>query len=162
MFRWQPLLFRSPADGHPRRSNTVLTIGPTGSGVGTAIAVNPSNPNHVMVAYAAVTNTCPVRPGVIQVIVHESTNGGMTWTQTYSRPTGCGRGCELAILNNGTIGVLYNSFDPSTNKLVAHLVTTTNDFVTVPPTSRWLPKPTPSALSPTNLTSGITSALGRR
>jgi hypothetical protein len=40
---------------------------------------------------------------------------------------------QLAILDNGAIGVLYNSF--STNKLSVHLVTTTNDFATTTDTT---------------------------
>jgi hypothetical protein len=34
----------------------------------------------------------------------------------------------VAILANGTIGLLYDSYDPATNKLSQHLVTTTDDF----------------------------------
>jgi hypothetical protein len=39
---------------------------------------------------------------------------------------------SVAILSNGAIGLLYDSYDPSTNKLSQHLVTTTNDFGTAP------------------------------
>ena len=70
------------------------------------------------------------------MIVQESTDGGADWTQKFitSAATRSGQS-ELAILNNGDIGLLYNSFDPNTNKLSVHLVTTTNDFATTTDTT---------------------------
>jgi len=65
------------------------------------------------------------------VVVQESTDGGADWTQKFitSAATRSGQ-AELAILNNGDIGLLYNNYDPHTNELSVHLVTTTNDFAT--------------------------------
>ena len=84
-----------------------------------------------MVAYSSVT-----KASVIQVVVQESINGGMTWNQKFMSPDATRSGqTQLAILDNGAIGVLYNSFDPSTNKLSVHLVTTTNDFATTTDTT---------------------------
>ena len=125
--------FAGPAVGTPAASNTALTFGQNRSDIGTAIAVNPSNPNDVVVAYSSVTNYVPGQTGVIKVFVQESTNGGMSWTQKYMSPDGIRSGdSSVAILANGAIGVLYDSYDPTTNKLVTHLVTTTNDFMTAP------------------------------
>jgi hypothetical protein len=81
-----------------------------------------------VVSYSSVT-----KAGVIQVVVQESTDGGTNWTQKFISPDMTRSGqSQLAILKNGAIGLLYNSFDPNTNKLSVHLVTTTNDFATTP------------------------------
>jgi hypothetical protein len=36
----------------------------------------------------------------------------------------------VAILESGAIGLLYNNYDPASNVLSQHLLTTTNDFAT--------------------------------
>jgi hypothetical protein len=121
-----------PPNAPPALQNTSLTIGNNRIGAGAAIAVDPMNAKHVVVAYDAVTGALPGALGnKVQVMVHESTDGGMTWTQPFSSSATMRSGdTQLAILNNGTIGVLYNSYDPSTNMLSVHLVTTSNDFMT--------------------------------
>jgi hypothetical protein len=112
--------------------NTPLTLGQNRAGAGgTAIAVDPNDANHVVVAYS----TAPVA-GVIQVVVQESTDGGADWTQKFITDVLTRSDqAELAILNNGDIGLLYNNYDPNTNKLSVHLVTTTNDFATTTDTT---------------------------
>jgi hypothetical protein len=125
-----PIIPFAPPNNVP--APTSLTIGDNRIGAGSAIAVDPTNANHVVVAYDAVTGSLPDGQGAkIQVIVQESNNGGMDWNQTFSSSATTRSGqAELAILNNGAIGLIYNSYDPSTNQLSVHLVTTTNDFAT--------------------------------
>jgi hypothetical protein len=121
--------FAGPVENNPGVTNTVLMLGQNRTDIGTAIAVNPSNDKNVVVAYSSVTKYVAGQTGVIQVSVTESTDGGNTWTQKYMSPDGIRSGdSSVAILANGTIGLLYDSYDPVTNKLSQHLVTTTNDF----------------------------------
>jgi hypothetical protein len=116
--------FAGPAVGGGSPPNTVLTLGMNRTDIGTAIAVNPSNPNDVVVAYSSVTKYVQGQTGVIQVVVQESTDGGLSWTQKYMSPDGIrSADSSVAILANGAIGLLYDSYDPNTNKLSQHLVT---------------------------------------
>jgi hypothetical protein len=125
--------FAGPAVGGGTLPNTVLTFGMNRSDIGTAIAVNPSNSNDVVVAYSSVTKYVQGQTGVIQVGVQESMDGGKSWTQKFMSPDAIRSGdSSVAILANGAIGLLYDSYDPLTNKLSVHLVTTTNDFKTAP------------------------------
>jgi hypothetical protein len=115
-----------PIVGFTSSGNNSLSLGQNRAGANSAIAVDPNDANHVVVAYSA----SPVA-GVTQVVVQESTDGGTDWTQKFITDVLTRSGqAELAILNNGDIGLLYNNYDPNTNKLSVHLVTTTNDFAT--------------------------------
>src|SRR6516165_7853403 len=115
--------------------NTVLTVGQERiAGGDLAIAVDPNNADHVVVAY---TNAPGANgAGVIQLDVTESFDGGATWTQKFTTSSSSRSGQPgVAILANGAIGLLYNNYapamgDPATGTLSQHLVTTTDDFAT--------------------------------
>ena len=76
--------------------NTVLTIGQERiAGGDLAIAVDPNNADHVVVAYTDAPGANGA--GVVQLVVTESFDGGATWTQKFSdvlldpiRPAGRG------------------------------------------------------------------------
>jgi hypothetical protein len=81
----------------------------------------------VVVAYI----DSPGVPGsdVVQLVVAESEDGGTTWSQKYTTSeTVRASQPALSILDDGTIGFLYDAYDPSTNELSQHFVTTSNDF----------------------------------
>jgi hypothetical protein len=109
--------------------NTVLTIGQERiAGGDLAIAVDPNNPDHVVVAYTNAPG--PNGAGVVRLVVTESTDGGATWDGKFETPSSTRSGQPgVAILANGAIGLLYNNYDPATDRLSQHLLTTTNDFV---------------------------------
>ena len=109
--------------------NTALTLGQERiAGGDLAIAVDPNSANHVVVAYTDAPGANGA--GVVQLVVTESFNGGATWTQKFTTPAATRSGQPgVAILANGAIGLLYNNYDPATDTLSQHLVTTTNDFV---------------------------------
>jgi hypothetical protein len=110
--------------------NTPLTIGQEQiAGGDLAIAVDPNNTDHVVVAY---TNAPGANgAGVVQLVVTESFDGGVDWTQKVSTPSASRSGQPgIAILANGAIGLLYNNYDPATDQLSQHLLTTTDDFTT--------------------------------
>ena len=92
------------------------------------------------------------------MVVEESTNGGMDWAQKFitSNTTRSGDS-SVAILANGAIGLLYDNYNPSTNKLSQHLVTTTNDFATTPTDTTLATETNGTPAAKANPTSGITS-----
>jgi hypothetical protein len=110
--------------------NTPLTIGQERiAGGDIAIAVDPNNNNHVVVAYTDAPGANGA--GVVQLVVTESFDGGVDWTQKVSTPAASRSGQPgMAILANGAIGLLYNNYDPATDQLSQHLLTTTDDFTT--------------------------------
>jgi hypothetical protein len=115
--------------------NTVLTLGQERiAGGDLAIAVDPNNADHVVVAYTDAPGANGA--GVIQLVVTESFDGGATWTQKFTTSSSSRSGQPgVAILANGAIGLLYNNYapamgDPATGTLSQHLVTTTDDFKT--------------------------------
>jgi FG-GAP-like repeat len=110
--------------------NTHLTLGQERIGSDIAIAVDPNNANHVVVAYGDAPG--PNDAGIAQLVLKESTDGGATWSQEKYRTPSSVRSAlpGLAILPNGAIGLLYASYDPATNVLSQHLLTTTDDFAT--------------------------------
>jgi hypothetical protein len=123
-----------PAEINFTTPQTPLTLGQERIGGDAAIAVDPNNAMHVVVAYGNAPG--PDHSGELQLVVAESTNGGMTWTQKFATPAVAG-GIKsalpaLSILQNGTIGLLYTSYDPATDKLSQHLRTTSNDFASTP------------------------------
>jgi hypothetical protein len=109
-------------------SNAPLTLGQERTGGDIAIAVDPNNAQHVVIAYGNAPGA--KGSGQLQLVVAESTNGGANWTTKFTTSAST-RSAEpaLAILTDGTIGLLYNNYAPSTNKLSQHLLTTTNDFI---------------------------------
>jgi hypothetical protein len=115
--------------------DTVLTVGQERiAGGDLAIAVDPNNADHVVVAYTDAPGANGA--GVIQLVVTESFNGGATWTQKFTTSSSSRSGQPgVAILANGAIGLLYNNYapamgDPATGTLSQHLLTTTDDFAT--------------------------------
>ena len=105
-------------------ANTPLTLGQERTSSDVSIAVDPKNANHVVGAYGDRT-----APGQLVLKVVESSDGGVTWTSKFATPTNV-RSAQPAVsfLDNGAIGFLYNSYDPATNMLSQHFLTTTNDF----------------------------------
>jgi hypothetical protein len=115
--------------------STLLTIGQERiAGGDLAIAVDPNNANHVVVAYTDAPGANGA--GVIQLVVTESFDGGTTWASKFTTSSSIRSGQPgVAILANGAVGLLYNSYapamgDPATGTLSQHLVTTTDDFAT--------------------------------
>jgi len=88
----------------------------------------------VLVAY----NDAPgATRGQLQLVVSESSDGGGTWSEKF-RTSSTIRSAQpaVAILANGAIGFLYNSYAPggpnpnANGTLSQHFVTTTDDFAT--------------------------------
>jgi hypothetical protein len=106
--------------------NSLLSLGAERTGSDNAIAVDRTNANHVVVAYVDTPTL-----GQMQVHVAESTNGGTTWTDKFTTPLAV-RSAQPAvtILDDGQIVLLYNSYNPQTDKLSQHLIATSNDFGT--------------------------------
>jgi hypothetical protein len=129
--------------------NTPLTLGQERAGSDVAIAVDPNNANHVVVAY----NDAPGADGSGLLLLHliESTNGGATWTTTSTAVRSALPG--LSILSNGDIGLLYANYDPITNQLSQHLLTTTTSRPRM--TRCWERKAMPSRQSNSTLISAI-------
>jgi hypothetical protein len=114
--------------------NSPLTLGQNRTGSNLAIAVDPNNSQHVLVAY----NDAPgATRGQLQLVVSESSDGGGTWSEKF-RTSSTIRSAQpaVAILANGAIGFLYNSYAPggpnpnANGTLSQHFVTTTDDFAT--------------------------------
>src|SRR5579864_1234448 len=111
-------------------TNTPLTLGQERiAGGDLALAIDPSNTDHLVVAY-------PDAPGAngsgkVQIIGAESTDGGATWATKYTSSSSV-RSAQpaISIASDGTIGLLYDSYDPTANKLSQHLLTTSDDFAT--------------------------------
>jgi hypothetical protein len=115
--------------------NTVLTLGQERiAGGDLAIAVDPNNADHVVVAYTDAPGANGA--GVIQLVVTESFDGGAAWAEKFTTSSSSRSGQPgVAILANGAIGLLYNNYapamgDPATGTLSQHLLTTTDDFAT--------------------------------
>jgi len=111
-------------------ANTPLTLGQERTGSDVAIAVDPGNANHVVVAYGDANETS-TSTGRLQLHVIESTDGGATWTQKFTTSASVRSALPgITIAANGTIALLYAQYDPATDKLSQHLLTTGNDFAT--------------------------------
>ncbi len=80
--------------------NTPLTLGQERiAGGDIAIAIDPNNVNHVVVAYTDATASDKV-----QLVVTESFNGGDTWSQEFVTDSAVRAGQPgVAILTDGTI-----------------------------------------------------------
>src|SRR5262249_36106952 len=68
-------------DGGAVAFNTVTTLGQQRSGSDTAIAVDPTKKDHVLVAYTDSRGS--LAAGVRQMVVSESFDGGATWTEKF-------------------------------------------------------------------------------
>lgn len=111
------------------RTNTPLTLGQERTSSDVAIAVDPNNPNHVAVVYGDAPGANG--SGLLQLHVIESTDGGTTWTQKFATSSAVRSALPgVSILTDGAIGLLYAQYNPATNQLSQHLVTTTDDFAT--------------------------------
>ena len=108
--------------------NNPLTLGQERVGSDVAIAVDPNNAKHVLVVS---DDAQGATRGQLQLVVSESTDGGATWSQKFSTSSTT-RSAQpgVAILANGAMGLLYNNYDPATDLLSQHLLTTTDDFAT--------------------------------
>lgn len=110
-------------------SNTPLTLGQQRTSSDLAIAVDPNNANHVVVAYGDAPGANG--SGLLQLHVTESTDGGLNWTNKFTTSAALRSALPgLSILANGDIGLLYASYDPISDHLTQHLVTTKDDFAT--------------------------------
>jgi PEP-CTERM motif len=113
--------------------NTNLSVGQERVGSDVAIAVDPNNANHVVVAYMSVGG---VGSPVMQDVVAESTDGGATFAAKFTTPVASRSGQPaLTILPDGQILFLYNNYaptngSPSVGTLSQHLIATSNDFAT--------------------------------
>jgi hypothetical protein len=115
--------------------NSDLTLGQERiAGGDLAIAVDPNNADHVVVAYTDAPG--PNGAGVIQLVVTESFDGGANWTEKFTTSSSTRSNQPgVAILANGAIGLLYDNYapamgDPATGTLSQHLLTTIDDFAT--------------------------------
>src|SRR5262249_39776867 len=110
-------------------SNTPLTLGQERTGPDLAIAVDPNNAAHVVTVWADAPGANGA--GILQLHLVESFNSGASWTDKFDTSAATRSGLPaVSISSTGAIGLLYDNFDPATNHLSQHIVTTTNDFVT--------------------------------
>ena len=110
-------------------TNTPLTLGQERTGSDLAIAVDPNNAAHVVTVWANAPGANGA--GILQLALAESFDSGASWATKFvtSAATRSDQPA-VSISSTGAIGLLYNNYDPATNKLSQHIVTTTNDFVT--------------------------------
>src|SRR5262249_6766295 len=110
-------------------TNTPLTLGQERTGSDLAIAVDPNNTAHVVTVWVDAPGANGA--GILQLHLAESFNSGNSWAEKFvtSAATRSDQPA-VSISSTGAIGLLYNNYDPATNKLSQHIVTTTNDFVT--------------------------------
>jgi hypothetical protein len=115
-------------------TNAPLTLGQERTSADIAIAVDPNNAQHVVVAYGNAPGT--TGSGELQLVVVESFDGGQSWSQKFSTPlSSTNRSAlpALSFLADGSIGLLYCSYSGSTTSngtLSQQLLTTTDDFAT--------------------------------
>jgi hypothetical protein len=115
--------------GYFSSDNSPASLGQERTASDLAIAVDPDNSQHVVIAYGSAPGG--VGSGDLQLTVAESTDGGATWiTKFTTSATTRSAQPALAILQNGTIGLLYDNYDTTTNDLSQHFLTTANDFAT--------------------------------
>jgi hypothetical protein len=124
-------------------NNSPLTLGQERTGSDLAIAVDPNNAAHVVVVYQNAPGEANSDPSQLQLVVMESWNGGASWglgpQYITSLSTRSGQPA-VAISSNGTIGLLYDNYDPDPKdpkggKLSQHFLTTMDDFGTVSDTT---------------------------
>src|SRR5262249_26199858 len=111
-------------------SNGPLTLGQERTGSDLAIAVDPNNASHVVLAYGDAPGA--TGSGNLRLHVTESFDGGVMWTEKFiSSSTVRAALPALAINNGGAVGLLYATYDPTSDKISDHFLTTTNDFANV-------------------------------
>ena len=109
--------------------NGPLALGQERTASAMAIAVDPNNANRVIIAYSDASGA--LNSGHLQLIVAESTDGGVTWTSKFTTSLATRSDQPaLAISTDGTVGFLYDNYDPTTNELSQHFVSTSDDFAT--------------------------------
>jgi hypothetical protein len=113
------------------RGSVSLALGQERTDAELAIAVDPNNPNRVIVVYGAAPGAS-ISTANTQLIVAESTNGGATWKTDYTLSASSTNYAlpGLSILANGSVGLLYCDYNITPNTLDQHLLTTTDDFTT--------------------------------
>lgn len=119
--------------------NNIISTGRERNGSDSAIAVDPKNANHLVVAYSnAQLDQSGSPTGVVQLFVSESKDGGATWAQVFSTPADK-RASQpaIAIAGNGAIALLYNDFTgplpdqgQPAGRLETQFVITHDDFAT--------------------------------
>jgi len=120
----------TPTGVFANTTNTPLTLGQERvPGSDLAIAVDPNNAAHVITVWLDAPGANGA--GIMQLHLAESFNLGNSWAEKFvtSAATRSDQ-AAVSISSTGAIGLLYNNYDPATNKLSQHIVTTTNDFVT--------------------------------
>ncbi len=119
----------TPIDVFTPTGGSVLSVGKERIAAEVAIAVDPGDPNRVLVAYQDAPGADGL--GQVQLVLAESTDGGATWSTKFTTSSSTRSGQPaIAILGNGAVGFLYDSYSPATNELSQHFLTTTNDFAT--------------------------------
>ena len=125
----------SPTGWFADTSDGSLTLGKnrTGAGSELAIAVDPNNAGHVVIAYGTAPGAS-IDSGELGLVVTESFDSGSSWAQKFATPVTSG-GIKssmpaVAIAADGMIAMLYCSYDPSTDELSQQLLTTNDDFAT--------------------------------
>src|SRR5262245_39390426 len=124
-----------PTGWYANTSNKSLTLGQERTGTGTelAIAVDPTDADHVVIAYGTAPGVSgTIGDGQLGLVITESIDGGASWTQKFATPVTSG-GIKssipaVAIAADGMIAMLYCSYDPSIEELSQHLLTTSDDF----------------------------------
>ena len=124
----------TPTSWYANTENAPLTLGQERTVGELAIAVDPDNASHVVVAYGDAPG--PTGSGQMQLTVAESTDDGAHWQTKFTTSSSTRSALPaLAITQNGTIGLLYDNYDPVTNRMSQHLLTTSDDFVTTTDTT---------------------------
>src|SRR6516162_11956622 len=120
----------TPTGVFANTTNTPLTLGQERvPGSDLAIAVDPNNAAHVITVWLDAPGANGA--GIVQLHLAESFNSGASWADKFDTSAATRSDqAAVSISSTGAIGLLYNNYDPATNKLSQHIVTTTNDFVT--------------------------------
>jgi len=109
--------------------NTVLTVGQERiAGGDLAIAVDPNNADHVVVAYTDAPGANGA--GVIQLVVTESFDGGETWTQKFTTSSDPIRPARRGRTSERRHWAVLQQLSPATDRLSQHLLATIDDFAT--------------------------------
>jgi len=107
-------------------TNSLNSLGQERIGSDNTIAVSRTNANRVVTAYV----DSPAI-GTIQVHVAESTDGGATWANKLTTAANVRSAMPaVTILDDGQVILLFNQFNPQTNRFSQHLISTSDDFAT--------------------------------
>jgi hypothetical protein len=79
----------SPVSWDADKTDGSLTLGRNRTGAPLAIAVDPTNANHVVIAYGTAPGAS-IDSGEVGLIVQESFDGGADWTQKFATPVTSG------------------------------------------------------------------------